>query len=95
MYSVVSVWFARCDALGPFHTGTQLFHFVARCSEKCNAEKLRSDVRTSNRTVLFQTMIRTKKVIRKVERYAIVPFPSKRTNRKHIHQRYFLSGGEY
>ena len=47
--------------LGPDHTGTQSFHFVLYCSEKWNAEGLRSDENVSNRTVPFQIMEQLKK----------------------------------
>ena len=45
----------------PFYTETQSFHFVLYCSEKWNAEGLRSDGNTSNRTVPFQKIERLKK----------------------------------
>ena len=45
----------RCYS-GPVQTGTRSFHFVRYRSEKWNAEGLRSDGNTSNRTVPSQTM---------------------------------------
>ena len=68
--------------LGHVNTGAQSFHFVRYCSEKWNAEGLRSDGSASKRTVSFQKMKRLKSD-KKVERYAIVPFPSEQANRKH------------
>ena len=64
------------QGLDPVHTGTQSFHFVPYCSEKWNAEGLRSDGNTSNKTIPFQKVERLKKVIRRMERYAIVLFRS-------------------
>ena len=59
--------------------GTQSFHFVPHCSENWNTEGLHSDVNASNRSVPKDG--KTKKVIRKVKRYAIVPVLS-RLNRQ-------------
>ena len=42
--------------LGPAQTGTKSFHFVPYTSEKWNAEGLRSDGNTSNRTIPFHKM---------------------------------------
>ena len=64
---------------------TQSFHFVPCCSEKSNAEGLRSDGNTSNRTVTFQKVERIKSdttsgTIRKRS----VPLPSEQANGKHV-----------
>ena len=55
----------------------QSFHFVSYCYEKWDAQGLCSDGHTSNRTVTFQKNGTTTKVIREVERYAIVPSRSR------------------
>ena len=49
------------SSLGPVCTGMQSFHFFQYCSEKWNAEGLRSHGNTSNRTIPFQKMERRKK----------------------------------
>ena len=51
--------------LDPVLTGTQFFYFVPYCSEKWNAEGLRSDGNASNRTVPFQKMEQPKKLFEK------------------------------
>ena len=54
---------------------------VPYCSEKWNAEGLHSDGNASIRTVPSQKMERPKKLMRKVEQCAIIPFRS-RLNRQ-------------
>ena len=51
----------KSERLGLVRTGTHSFHFVPYCSEKWNAEGLRSDGNASNRTIPFQKIERLKK----------------------------------
>ena len=46
------------EDVGPVPAGRQSFHFLPYCSEKWNAEGLRSDRNASNRTVPFQKLER-------------------------------------
>ena len=47
--------------IGPVHPATQSFNLTLYCSEKWNAEGLRSDGNASNKTVPFQNMERLKR----------------------------------
>ena len=65
--------------------GTQSSHFVPYCSEKWNAERLRSGGNASNRTVPFQTMERLKLCYEsRTMCNRTGPFPSEQANGIHV-----------